>query len=308
MGISEINNSTILFAALDWGFGHVSRSISILLQLETQNNKLIIACDDVQKAIFTNYFPNAVYEQLEGYAIHFGGKGNFASDLWRNRKRLLKSIRSENLKVELWRKKHAIDIVISDHRYGFFSKKNSSIFITHQLHLPLQWYQFMAQWIHEKLLSSFNTLWIPDYEDSKLAGKLSRPIKHKNIQYIGPQSRFLLKNSRPLIPCEKVFLISGPTPYDEQFLEFCLKENENTKEGNIFICSPHLLSKFNLSSVKCVPSDNWPTVDSYIRGCEHLVSRSGYTTIMDAHILKKKTTFYPTIGQAEQIYLAKIHS
>jgi predicted glycosyltransferase len=36
-----------------------------------------------------------------------------------------------------------------------------------------------------------------------------------------------------------------------------------------------------------------------------ILSRSGYTTIMDLHKLNKKCFFIPTPGQYEQLYLAK---
>ena len=308
MYFSDVKNSTILFSVLDWGLGHVSRSLSILHNLQKQGNTLIIACDDAQKVIFSQYFPEIRYENLEGYNFDFEGKGKFGSDLWKNRKKLLKTMKAENLVVEELRKKHDVKLVISDHRYGFFSSKIPSIFITHQLHLPLLWYQKVAQWIHERFLSSFSALWVLDYEDSRLAGKLSQAIKHKCIRYLGPQSRFLLPEKVSPVECDTVYIISGPSPYDQQFLAFCLEKAKANEQRAVIICPPHLLNAELPGELTCIPSFDWQKADAYIRGCKQIISRSGYSTIMDVHVLHKKSSYFPTRGQAEQEYLAELHN
>jgi len=42
-------------------------------------------------------------------------------------------------------------------------------------------------------------------------------------------------------------------------------------------------------------------------GCELPVTRSGYTSIMDLHVLGKPALLIPTPGQPEQEYLAQQH-
>jgi predicted glycosyltransferase len=46
-------------------------------------------------------------------------------------------------------------------------------------------------------------------------------------------------------------------------------------------------------------------LEKTINESDIIVSRSGYTTILDLTILGKKAFFIPTPGQYEQIYLAK---
>ena len=46
-------------------------------------------------------------------------------------------------------------------------------------------------------------------------------------------------------------------------------------------------------------------LEKAIQNSRLIISRSGYTTIMDLAILKKKAFFIPTPGQNEQLYLAK---
>ena len=37
--------------------------------------------------------------------------------------------------------------------------------------------------------------------------------------------------------------------------------------------------------------------------CKHIISRSGYSTIMDLHVLNRSAELSPTPGQTEQEYL-----
>ncbi len=46
-------------------------------------------------------------------------------------------------------------------------------------------------------------------------------------------------------------------------------------------------------------------LEKAINESEIVISRSGYTTIMDLAVLEKKAFFIPTPGQYEQEYLAK---
>jgi len=53
---------------------------------------------------------------------------------------------------------------------------------------------------------------------------------------------------------------------------------------------------------------DWLDQDACLLKAKHIISRSGYSTIMDCLHLGATTTFIPTKGQREQEYLAKIHS
>ncbi len=76
-----IKNKTILLSPLNWGMGHVARCIPLVHQLIEQENRVVIACNEAQKKIFFNYFPNLDYENHEGYPFKFKGKGYFEKDL-----------------------------------------------------------------------------------------------------------------------------------------------------------------------------------------------------------------------------------
>ncbi len=306
MNVTEVKNKTVLYAALDWGFGHVTRSIGIIRELIAQQNNVIIACNSEQESLFKSYFPNLRYEFLEGYNFKFSGSGNWYFDLWKQRKSFFRTIKSENEFVAKYCEEKRIDFIISDHRYGFYSAVIPSVFITHQLHLPLSRFYFFVQKWHEKQLRKFNFLWVLDDDNSSLAGKLSMKIKHVSLNYIGLKSRFETNLSLE-IKYDYLIVISGAKPYSEQFINEVKQKIDfnNKKVAVLHPISVRLEKNVNLDFY---PANNLKENDILFYESETIISRSGFSTLMDLKFLDKKAILFPTKGQKEQEYLHKIWS
>lgn len=299
MKLSEVQNQRILYAALNWGMGHVARSIGLIEKLIEQGNEIILACDDFQREIFKEYFPNILMEELSPYPFKFKGKGNFEWDLLRNCFSLYNHQSKEQKRTEELIKTHQIDAVISDHRYGFRSDSLPSIFVTHQLQLPVKWIEKPVQMWHTSLLKKFNKIWVMDFEDSRLAGELSKNKSELDCEFIGPYSRF--QNQKVLDDVKGTILIaSGPNIYAQQLIDEVLETQK--------------IDKVIARSSLVVPSETqkvaakWKELDQHILSCERIISRSGYTTILDNYFLNKKLKMIPTKGQSEQEYLFEFHT
>jgi UDP:flavonoid glycosyltransferase YjiC (YdhE family) len=302
----SISNQKVLISPLNWGMGHVARSIAIIQQLIDQQNQVFVACEDDQKAVFECYFSQLHFISHRPYPFQFSGKGKWAWDLFRQRKKLLERFAEENNEVTVYISDFQIDVVISDHRYGFFSTTKPSIFITHQLHLPLKWFQKPMQFIHQKLLQNFSSVWVLDEENSSLAGKLSEKIKHKDLHYIGWKSRFQL-SGHDSKACDNLYLVSGPLPYSQDFLNECVEMAWQKSGNNVCIFPSNLVLPLQLPlNLTCLPANDWQDVDAYFRGARFIISRAGYTTIMDLKVLNKKSMLIATPGQAEQEYLVTL--
>jgi len=300
-----IKNQTILLSPLNWGMGHVTRCIALIHQLLEQKNKVIIACSKEQEEIFRNYFPELLYENQEGYPFRFAGSGNFEKDLFFRFFPLYRRFHREKKEVEKLVKKHKIELVLSDHRYGFFSKKCTSIFITHQVNLPVSPYLKLIDKLHKKLLKSFSSIWILDTPDSKFAGKLSTNNHFKNVEYIGCYSRFsLYEKTEKVLPL--VIIISGPEPYAKQFFKQQFELANKKSEKTVFIVPQNYPTKSQCKQVEIFPSIDWKLTDSIILQAEKIVSRSGYSTIMDLTVLEAENELFATKGQKEQGYLLKL--
>ncbi len=57
-GYQNIKNERILFSPLNWGWGHVSRSIAMLQVLIANKNQITIACAAEQRKIYEEYLAN----------------------------------------------------------------------------------------------------------------------------------------------------------------------------------------------------------------------------------------------------------
>lgn len=299
---SEVRNQRVLIGCLNWGKGHLARSIGLIQQLLNQDNQIYIAADTDQQQVFECYFPRGNFLEIQPYPFYFSGNGNFAIDLWRSRKNILRSIQNEEKHVEHWVKEFKINLVISDHRYGFRANSCHSIFITHQLNLPISWWQKPAQWWHTSQIKKFNEIWVMDSSDSMLAGKLSRNKQFKNLEYIGYYSRFMFQqpNHERLNQLDLV-ICSGPLPYDEQLLLLYL-EDENKQ----IVCSPKLAEKYKIPNV--VAASNWLEIDELMMNAHTIYSYAGYSTLMDLHFLQCNAVLQATVGQTEQEYLLQLYS
>ena len=303
----SISNQKVLISPLNWGMGHVARSIAIIQQLIDQQNQVFVACDADQQMVYETYFSQLHFISHRPYPFQFSGKGKWAWDLYQQRKKLLARFAEENKEVTAYIFEFQIDVVISDHRYGFFSTTKPSIFITHQLHLPLKWFQKPMQYIHRKLIQNFCSVWVLDDEKSTLAGKLSEKITHPNLHYIGWKSRFQLPGNEPKL-CDNLYLVSGPVPYSQDFLNACIEMAKMQSGNNVCIYPKGLSIPSNVpENLICFSSNDWNLLDSYIRGAKFIISRAGYSTLMDLKFLNANSRLIPTPGQTEQLYLVQFH-
>ncbi len=297
----NVKNKTILFSALNWGYGHVMRSLILLKKLRKQGNMLYIVGNEEQIRLYTSENLEATFIEHEGYPFQFKGNGDFSLDLLQSLFELKKHLKKEHDLVEKLCKERNVDLVLADQSLGFYSEKVQSILITHQVNLPLKFWQKPAQWFYNKQLNRFHHLWIPDQAPPQnLAGKLSQ-TNNKNVTYLGFLSRF----NQPLV-CQKIYdvgvLVTGPQPYAQQFFEANCKRFENSESKVFIIYNGTDLQ--NWKNIKIFQHQTTSEMAHLLLSAELIISRSGYSTLMDFMALGiKNVELHPTPGQAEQVYL-----
>ncbi|MBP6460328.1 MAG: hypothetical protein KA264_09545 [Crocinitomicaceae bacterium] len=306
MHLATISNQTILYACNDWGMGHLTRSIPIIQQLLQQDNTLIFAGTEQQQTILKQYCKPIQCVFLKGYALQFSGKGNWTFEMLKNTYRIQKTIQQEHTAVKHLCQQWKISLVISDHRYGFRHQTIPSIFITHQVTLPLKGIQQFANQWHTNQLKKFNSIWVLDTDKHQFAGKLSTPKTSLPIDYIGIQSRFDKRNTHS----EDYILavISGPEPYAEELFNEIKQIALQTEEKIKCICPNKYVYTQLPQNLEIVQHTSWTAMDELFYNCKAIISRSGYTTIMDNVILQKPIRYIPTPGQLEQEYLFQLHN
>ena len=85
---SDICYKRILFSPLNWGYGHVARSIQIIDELIKNHNTIYIACSESQYNIYLNYFSSNQFTWILhiDYPFNFKGNGYFIKDIFINMK------------------------------------------------------------------------------------------------------------------------------------------------------------------------------------------------------------------------------
>lgn len=309
--LKNVNNSLrVLIAPLDWGLGHATRCIPIIKELIKLNCTVYIAGNEPVIALLKKEFPGIVFLRLEGYKMTYT----------RNKKWLMFKIFLQLPKVlySIWREhkwlkkivsQHEIEAIISDNRLGMFMKKIPSIYITHQLSIRTGniFTEKIAQRIHYFFIKKYKECWVPDSEESGLAGRLSHPKKTPgNVVYTGPLTRLTsLQQAEPVY--DILILLSGPEPQRTIFENQILSQLNNFT-GKAFFARGLPSEKNNLrsgnESIKVVNHLDGKEMNRLIAQSRTIIARCGYTTVMDLAALRKPAILIPTPGQTEQEYLA----
>ena len=298
VNLELIESKRILISPLNWGFGHVSRCLALLQSL-SQRNEVIIAVNQEQKNVFLEYYPHLTYVHHEGYPFKFNGDGRFIRDLARSLKKLNQFRKEEALNCTKLVEKYSIDLVISDHRFGFYSPKCTSVFMTHQTNLALPFPYSMSNLIFRKLMKRFDKIWLVDDLMVNLSGKLSYIGRLKKVEHIGFLSRF--KHLEKMEKKYSVLLLSGP----EIYWEFLIKTYSGRKID--IVIAPKKTKAVDLLTPKAQAfiTNDWKKTDRYLSQAKKIYSFCGYSTLMDFYFLKCDFECVPCPGQFEQMYLAK---
>tara|TARA_B100001057_G_scaffold483426_1_gene560182 strand:- start:854 stop:1807 length:954 start_codon:yes stop_codon:yes gene_type:complete len=304
----HISDKRIGISVLNWGLGHVTRSIPIIRALCEKNNQLFIFCNESQKLIFSQYMNDVKYVYHPGYPFKFNGKGRFKMDLLRVSRSLYINLKSEKQLVQGYVKKYTLDMLISDQRYGFFSNNVPSIFITHQLQFPLRGIFKIGNLMNRYQVSKFSTIWIMDNEDHRNAGMLSQNKNYDNAIYIGCHSRFQVIKKQSEKEVKGLLVFNGPEVYSQLLLDTFMSQINSGEIEKIIgpeSVKPLLLRK-NITTPFFASSD-MSSVDQIFITTSKIFGFFGYTTLMDCLALGCAYHLVPTPGQDEQIYLAKRH-
>ncbi|HEX8460153.1 MAG TPA: glycosyltransferase [Segetibacter sp.] len=305
-------NITILVAPLDWGLGHATRCIPLIRHLLTLNCNVIIAAEGATEKLLKNEFPFLQFERLPGYNIRYAGRKRFFTlKIIQQLPKILFSIKKEKKWLENLLLTNKINAVISDNRYGLYNSKIKSVFITHQLCIktPFSFLQKLITLLNYQLIKKFDACWVPDIKEQPgMAGALSHPgiLPGITTTYLGGISRFD-KTEQNGNKFDFLIVVSGPEP-QRTSLESKLLTQLTDFKGKA------MLVRGLPNSTETLPSNKYLEIKNHLNAAEMeqafgesniIISRSGYTTVMDICKLQKKSILIPTPGQTEQEYLAK---
>lgn len=304
-----ISGKIIFISPLDWGLGHATRCVPLIQSL-SQNNTVIIGITQLNKAFFEQQFPLLQKINVPSYNIYYSKKLPVWLTVLCQVKKIKAVIKSEEKLLEQLIAAHNFDVVISDNRFGLHHNHVESIFITHQLQIKSPVFSKLATKINHSYIHKFDKVWVPDYENknSRLSGRLSDAAQLKiSIEYIGPQSALqnVVVNNTSAHTFDYLLLLSGIEP-QRTFLENSLLEKfKDTGHKVLLIRGSDTVFDTSSKNITVINFAFGETLKQLILSATTIICRSGYSTLMDLHVLgKKNLVLIPTPGQTEQEYLA----
>lgn len=298
----------VLIAPLDWGLGHAARCIPIIRELQSRDCEVLIASNGRSQYLLENEFPGVPIIKLPAYNPIYPVRGSMSFQMAWQLPKFFWAVFRERRKIAQVVKTQDIDLIISDQRYGCRNKKVKSIFITHQLDIlfpeTIMGSGRMANRIHRSGIEKFDECWIPAPSPSFIP-KLTDGTKGLKTKYIGYLSRM---EQKALDKKYKICVIcSGPEPQRSIFEKMMEEVLQSLDYPTIIIRGKtEAMNPYYRKSDRCTIVNHFATeeMNTAIEESELVISRSGYSTVMDLAKLGKKAVLIPTPGQTEQEYIA----
>ncbi len=303
----------VLVAPLNWGLGHATRCIPIIRCLLDQGATVMIGADGRPLDLLAKEFPHLELMRFPGMNIRYDGSP--ASSVVRHLPHIARTALDEHRRLESLVGQLGIDAVISDNRFGLYSTRIPSVYLTHQIGIMmprmLGWARGPAAKLHSALISKYTECWIPDYPGKE---NLSAGLGHYeplpgNSYYVGPLSRFRkFKGVRRQY--DLIAILSGPEPQRTMLEQVVMSQIQQSSVKALVVrgvtdATTGKRITGNLTVVSYLTSSE---LNKAILASEVVLSRPGYSTIMDLAVLGSKAIFIPTPGQTEQEYLARLYS
>lgn len=301
------SSSRILVAPLNWGLGHATRCIPVIRELQSRGCDVILASDGVALALLRHEFPGLKALEIPGYGITYR-RTNMVINLGLQFPRILRTVFREQRWLKEMVRQHSIDAVISDNRFGLYHDQVPTVFISHQVRIPMPGFLLdrIGNALNQAYIRRFGALWIPDFAGPEnLSGAMSHGTSlDARASYLGAISR-MERSDQPL-RYDVIVILSGPEPQRTHLEQILLRQLAGLPYKTLFVRG------LPDNPQRAVCSDQLEMV-SFLTGKELgkaiqqsrlVVSRSGYTTLLDLAVLGRKALLIPTPGQREQEVLA----
>lgn len=321
----------IIISPLNWGFGHAGRMIPLALELRKRGHEIIFCADRDVIPMLSRELPGISITETGSLHIRYFRKIPMWISVLLHLPHILAVTLREHRELKRLVAEHKPDIIISDNRFGFWHKHIFSVYVTHMIRIPFpspfRFLESIGVWLHRKVIERFDLCLIPDFPgDLNLSGRLSHGVRlPRNAVWCGPLSRFnsaagtvtltpafdappkVSAASTPFTTAPDPYcclVLSGPEPQRSILKEMVTATNtgmhlvilEGKGEHNTIVRS----EKFTV-----VSNPDTALMKAIISGSTAVISRSGYTTLMELASLNKGAVIIPTPGQPEQEYLGE---
>lgn len=305
-------NKRILFAIMGWGLGHATRCIPLIQSL-MEDHHVILASNGLSSILLRQEFPTSTCINYPDYAVKYPRyKIMLLPFITLQIPSIIIKLIKEYLQTQKVIRDENIDIIISDSRYGVFSKGIPTFFIMHQLRFKLfgifKSIELLGEWFNFFMFRQYSQIIIPDVQttpnltgDLTHSGKISR---HPRLCYLGVFCSVSKLNIEEDI--DYLFSVSGPEIQRTLFEDIILEQINLIPGKKVVVLGRPDNEQFydSFENTEIYNHVNREKQNELLNRAKFVVCRSGYTTIMELVALKKPALMIPTPGQTEQEYLA----
>ncbi len=285
-------------------------------RLMEMGNNIIIGSGKEYHQLFIDELPGVSCIVFNGFKPRYSGFLPQYLILLLKTPLLIYHIFREHNRLKKIIEKYKIDIVVSDNRFGLWNSKVTTVYVTHMPRIPLpkalRFIEITGIFLHREIIKKYSFCFIPDLPgEMNISGRLSHDLKlPDNVRYTGIMSRFMLQTSPQAESCFQTkhitIILSGPEPQRgilKKRLAAILKDKEITTvvlEGRADKIR-EIVKDGNILYYTHLPASE---MQPMLKESEIIITRSGYTSIMELISLNCSALLIPTPGQTEQEYLA----
>ncbi len=303
----------IIFGICSWGLGHATRSLPIIRKFIREGDEVTVVSFGRALTLLRNEL---------GKSAHFAELSDYHPPSSLNPRRLVVdtllstpayffAMKREHRFVEKMLNDGKVDGIFSDNRFGFYSLKAPSYFMTHQLRmlnpLDVRGLESGSEIFNRWFLERSAGVIVPDFKENGLSGRLAHElsvIDEDHLNYIGVLSDFTY---RPVQQDLDVLVsVSGFEPQRSVFEELVLAQMEGLEKSSV-VSLGRAAETETRGNLRVQGISSKEDQEVLLNRAKVVVSRSGYSTLMDLCALQKKALLIPTPGQTEQEYLAAYH-
>lgn len=306
----------IIYAACSWGLGHATRSLPVMRALLDEGHEVTIISNGRSLELLKTELRDAVdYYDIPDYPMLLSENARqFMAKSVIYWPTFIARMEAGLQRLQTILKKRSCDRIISDGRYDMYSRSIPSFFISHQMRimnpLRIRMFETGSEIFNLFFFKRFCGVIVPDYKEDNLSGDLShrlRKINENKLHYVGVLSDFKKKTIKKDI--DYLISISGPEPQRTMFENVLYKQIDELK-GNVVITlgkseKQEAFKQKYAQTYSFVPKDKREVL---LNRARLVVSRSGYSTMMDLAVIGVQALMVPTPGQIEQEYLGQYHN
>lgn len=304
-------------AALSWGLGHVTRDLPIIRYLLARGHEVTMATSGRALELLRHDAPDCRLVKLPDYPAPYSSGKTFLPKFALSLDRVLRAIARERRAARRLIERGGYDLLISDNRFNFYHPDVPCFFLSHQLKFafpaPFEFLVPISGLYNGHYHRHFRRVIVPDYADPRrnLSGLLSHgfPVNRSRPYYAG-----ILASVRRLDLPQDVDLfisVSGPEPQRTEFERIVRAQlHRLPPEWKVVVTlgKPGANGEpERIGNAQVHGFFGRERQQEMLNRARMVVSRSGYTTVMELAELGRKALMLPTPGQTEQEYLSRYY-